>query len=251
MGGVRSLPGLMWACLVLIGWGAQEKRGQALLLGTNAVSLGTYPNTEDRTVRVKIRNAGAGELRIEHVIGTCRCMRVDAFPRSLGPGETGEVAVSILRNEVSGAFNRVFYIETNDPGNRNIKVRIEGYAKPLFLVTCDAKTDLGQVGAGQVWTGRYTVAATSCGYSLGTPVTEERGTQSSYTLQTNGGARLSYDVTRQVTFTGAGSLESTLAFPISNETAKASLPVRLTVSAFRRLTVRKALESAAPPTPSP
>ena len=237
MGVVRG--GLVaWACIVASGWAAQEKLGQAVLQGTNVVSLGTYPNTEDRTARVQIRNAGAGELRFEHVIGTCKCMRVDAYPRSLGPGETGEVAVSILKNEVSGAFRQVFFIETDDPGNRNIKVGIEGYAKPLFLVTCDAPTELGQVEAGQAWTGRYTVVATEAGVFLGSPLERNRGTRCVYTLTTNGMERAAYGVSRVVTFEGEGLLESELDFPILGEGKGGLMPVRLSVSAVRRARLR-------------
>jgi hypothetical protein len=217
---------------------AQPEPGRAELLGTNAVSLGTYPNTEDRTARVRIRNGGQGELRLEHVISTCRCLRVDAFPRALGPGETGEVAVTVLKNEVSGAFKHVFFLETSDPEARAIKVWIDGYARPLFEVTCDAKTALGEVGLGQVWTGRYTVVATEAGYALGPPAAEERGTQSGYAVQTNRGERLAYEVTRQVTFTGEGVLESALLFPVLSESGKAFLPARLAVCAFRNRKLR-------------
>ena len=54
--------------------------GRAVLVGTNVVSLGAYPGTEERTVRVKIRNDGACGLKIEGVVLTCDCLRVDGYP---------------------------------------------------------------------------------------------------------------------------------------------------------------------------
>ena len=126
-----------WAGLALLGFGAEEKTGQAVLLGTNVVSIGRYPNTEERTVRVKIQNTGQGELRIVHVIATCKCMRVDAYPSALAPGETGEVAVSIKRDEVSGVFERSFFIETDDPGTRLMKIKITGEATALGNATAE------------------------------------------------------------------------------------------------------------------
>lgn len=225
-------------CAALAGRGAQPDLGRAELLGTNVVSLGIYPNTEDRTARVRIRNGGQGELRLEHVISTCRCLRVDTYPRALGPGEVGEVAVTVLKNEVSGAFKHVFFMETSDPEARTVKVRIDGYARPLFEVTCDAMTALGAVGPGQVWTGRYTVVATESGYTLGAPVAEERGTQSGYTVQTNRGDRQAYEVTRQVTFTGEGMMESALLFPVLHASGKTFMPARLAVCAFRNQRLR-------------
>ena len=238
MGGVKSILVACWACVVWSGLGAEAKIGRAVLEGTNVVSLGTYPNTEDRTARVKIRNAGTGELRLEHVVGTCKCMRVDAYPRSLAPGETGEVAVTIMKNEVSGAFERMFFIETSDPDTRSIKVRIEGYAKALFVVTCDVKTELGVVEEGQAWTGRYAVAATEKGVFIGSPAAHERGTRSVYTLTTNQAERLVYEVTRVVTFEGDGILESELFFPVLGEGRSGLMPVKLSVSAVRRACFR-------------
>lgn len=131
MMGFKGVLMASWAGLALLGLGAEERMGQAVLLGTNVVAIGRYPSTEERTARVKIQNAGQGALRIVHVVATCKCMRVDAYPRSLAPGETGEVAVSIKRDEISGVFERSFFIETDDPGTRLMKIKVTGEATVL------------------------------------------------------------------------------------------------------------------------
>lgn len=230
--------GFLIACAVVAAQGAEEGHGRIALLGTNTVSLGAYPNTEDRTARVQITNVGTGTLRVERVVTTCTCMRIDAYPASLGPGKSGEVAVTIKKNEVSGVFERVFFIESSDPENPRVRVRVEGDAQPLFVVTCDAKTMLGPVEAGLVWTGRYTVAATEVGLSLGEPVADNRGTVSSFSVRTNQQARLVYEVTRTVTFEGAGNLESVLIFPVLRQDGQAASPVRLSVEAVRRIPLK-------------
>ena len=238
MGGLKSVAVACWTLAVWSGLGAEEKLGRAELPGTNVVSLGTYLNTEDRTARVQIRNSGTGLLRIERVVTTCKCMRVDAYPHSLAPGESGEVAVTIMKNEVSGAFERIFFIEDDDPVTRSLKVKIEGYAKPLFLVTCAANSELGPVEAGQVWTGRYTVAAVEKGVFLGIPVARERGTRSAYTVTTNQAERLVYEVNRVVTFEGEGVLESDLLFPVLGEGRSGLMPIKLAVCGVRRASFR-------------
>ena len=238
MVGIKSMAVACWALMVWSGLGAEEKLGRMELLVTNVVSLGTYPNTEDRTARVQIKNTGRGPLQIEHVVTTCKCMRIDAYPHSLAPDESGEVAVTIMKNEVSGAFERIFFIESDDPVTRSIKIRIEGNAKPLFLVTCDAKTELGPVEVGQVWTGRYTVAAAEKGVSLGSPVARERGTRSAYTVTTNQAERLVYEVNQVVTFEGDGILESELLFPVLGEGRSGLMPVKLSVCGVRRASFR-------------
>jgi hypothetical protein len=107
-GGVRGVArNLVCAAVVLcfaaVGR-AEEGRGRIAFAGTNTVALGEYPNYEDRTGRVRVTNAGDGPLGITRVLTTCACLRVDGFPRSLKPGETGEVAVAITKYGVAGAF---------------------------------------------------------------------------------------------------------------------------------------------------
>jgi hypothetical protein len=221
-------------CGVLTGHCAAEKQGRLELAGTNVVAFGTYPNTEERTAHVQVKNAGEGPLQIVRVVATCKCMRVDAYPRVLAPGETGEVAVAILKNEVAGAFDRVFFIESDGRSNRSVKVRITGFARPLFRVTCDAVTSLGPVAAGHVWTGHYTVAATETGLLLGAPSVQNRGARCDYTIRTNQQEKIVYEVTQAVTFEGEGPLESALVFPVLRKAGGSPLPVRLAVEAFRK-----------------
>lgn len=223
------------SCLLYARSVGAAEGGRLELQGTNVVALGLYPNTEDRTATVTVRNEGDGPVRIARVVLTCKCLRVGSFPKALGPGESGDVAVIIAKNEVAGAFERVFFIESDGQANRSIKVRVTGYAKPLFLVTCDRPSALGPVDAGTVWTGRFTVAATEAGIRLGDPVEQNRGAAGTFNLRTNTlQALIAYEVDRVVTFDGEGLLESALVFPILREDGQKSLPVRVTVEAVRR-----------------
>ena len=214
---------------------AAEKPGRLELVGTNVISLGTYPNTEERTARVRVRNAGQGPLRIERVITACKCLRTDAYPKELAPGQTGEVAVSILKNEIEGAFNLVFFVDSSDPVCRIAKVHMVGEAKPLFAVTCAGPTALGPVEPGLVWTGRYTVAATEAGLCLEAPALQSRGTRcEGYEVKTNAQEFVRYDVTEVVVFEGDGAMESVLSFPVRRADGKEAAPVRLKVEAVRK-----------------
>ncbi len=217
---------------------AEEGRGRLAFVGTNAVALGEYPNDEDRTGRVTVRNAGDGPLSVTRVLTTCSCLRVDGFPRSLRPGETGEVAVTVTKYGVAGAFEKVCYIQSDDPRTPLAALRLAGVARPLFTVACDATNLLGAVTPGLVWTGRYTVAATEAGLSLGTPALRSRGTRCDYTVRTNGGERAVYEVTTAVTFEGQGALASALVFPVLGKAGVADVPVRLEVTATVRPPLR-------------
>ncbi len=125
-----TVVGMLFLCAASVGFGSEARMGRTVLQGTNEVSLGCYAAAEDRTACVTVRNAGKGDLHIERVIVTCKCMRVEAYPRTLAPGAAGEVAVTLLGGEMSGPFTRIFYIETDDPDNRNLKIRIRGNAEP-------------------------------------------------------------------------------------------------------------------------
>ena len=114
--------------LALSGSGAEAKLGRAVLQGTNVVSLGAYPAAETRTVRIGIRNAGEGELRIQRVITTCSCLRVDDCSAAIAPGQVGEIGVTLERDGEEGPFSRSFYIETSDPGAQRIRIEITGNA---------------------------------------------------------------------------------------------------------------------------
>lgn len=217
---------------------SDDKLGRLGLVGTNVVSLGTYPSADEQTARVPIQNAGDGVLQIGRVITTCKCMRVDGYPRSLAPGATGEVSVSILKNEVTGAFQRVFYIESDDPRNARVKVKIEGFAQPLFHVFCDNKTVLGAVEPGLVWTGKYSVTATETGLSLGAAAVQNRGARCEYTVRTNGLDQSVYEVTHVVTFEGEGLLGSSLLFPVRRSGKADAQPLRLEVTAFHNRLLR-------------
>ena len=114
--------------LALSGSGAEAKLGRAVLQGTNVVSLGTYPAAEARAVRICIRNAGGGELRIQRVLATCSCLRVDAWPAAIAPGQVGEIGVTLVKGGEAGPFSRSLYIETSDPGAQRIRIEITGNA---------------------------------------------------------------------------------------------------------------------------
>jgi hypothetical protein len=146
--------------------------------------------------------------------------------------------ITILKNEMSGVFERVFYIENDDPQNRRVRIRIKGNAQPLFLVTCDTKTLLGPVDSGSVWTGKYTVVATATGLSLGTATVQNRGARCEYSIRTNTQEKIVYEVALTVTFEGDGPLESVLLLPVLRPGGAESLPVRLAVTATRRKALR-------------
>lgn len=203
---------------VLVACSAEEKYGRLeLVSGTNVVSLGDYPDTEDRVAHAQIKNVGKGPLRIKRVLTTCNCMRLDSFPEVLAPDETGTIAITILRNMVSGSFVKVFFIESDEPTGQEVRMQITGTAKPLFTVTANTRTAFGSVEPGTVFTGKFTVVAAQTNVYLDVPVVLSRGTQCTYTIRTNQQEHVGYEISQVVTFSGNGFMESTLLFPVRGQ----------------------------------
>jgi hypothetical protein len=219
--------------------------GRLVVPSPAVVAMGEFPDWEDRAARLPIQNAGDAPLTLKRVMLTCSCMRLDAFPKTLAPGERGEVVVTIQGKAVFGGFDRVFYILSDDPQNPQAKVTLTGKTVPLFTVTCDVPTMLDKVDAGHVWTGRYTVAASTPGVYLEAPRALNMGATCEFAIRTNRQEKMSYEVTHVVTFQEAERLESTLVFPVAGGVTGGAQPpqggyppVRLRVVALHRQRVR-------------
>lgn len=220
-----------FCCLACVGYCGSEKVGKLVLQGSDTINLGEYPGTEEKTARIPIKNAGESTLSVNRIVATCKCMRVDAYPATLAPGAEGEVAVSIMKNEVFGSFERVFFIESSDPDAPCVRVKIRGVATPLFTVTCEEKTDLGSVDVGKAWTGHYLIQARERGLSLGTATIQNQGTRCVFTIVTNLAERVSYHVTQTVTVEKPGVIKSTILFPVFGKQGETLAPVVLSVGA--------------------
>ncbi|HNX33078.1 MAG TPA: DUF1573 domain-containing protein [Kiritimatiellia bacterium] len=194
---------------------AEEKHGRLEWVGSNTVWVGEYFYTEDRTARHKIKNTGEAPLRISRVVLTCSCMRLDSFPSVLQPNESGEVVVTIRKNEVMGTFQRIFFIESDDPAKPRLQGAIQGKACPLFKVDCDREPVLKDAEPGMVWTGKYTVTAMRGGYTLSHPVVLNHGTRCEHAIRTNAQDLISYDVTFVTTVVDTkNGVESVLLFSV-------------------------------------
>ena len=208
------------------------------MLDKASVSFGTYPNIEDRVVEISVRNDGDSELAIKRIRATCKCMRVDSYPKSVPPGETGKVKVTLKKNELVGQYKRIFYIESNDPINKRIRVVVTGNAKPLFDVKCDRKNQLGVITCGQVWTGKYSIVANYPDLSLGQPSVIGEGSKSEFSIVTNNQEECSYEVTRIINFEDAGRLTSSLLFPVHRSDGEELPHLRLYASAITKAPIR-------------
>src|SRR5262245_16047246 len=74
----------------------------------------------------RLRNKGAGVLRVDHVKGTCACTVGVATGEGIAPGEEAWVTVSLDTTRLSGRTTKTATVYTNDPSSPTIPVTLTG-----------------------------------------------------------------------------------------------------------------------------
>ncbi|HVO74304.1 MAG TPA: DUF1573 domain-containing protein [Ignavibacteriaceae bacterium] len=73
-----------------------------------------------------ITNNGGDVLIIKHVKASCGCTAADPEKKELKPGESTNINVQFNTNGRSGKQRKSVYVETNDPGNEKLELKIYG-----------------------------------------------------------------------------------------------------------------------------
>jgi Protein of unknown function (DUF1573) len=81
-----------------------------------------------------IRNAGTAPLEITNIEAACGCFVAEGYPRTLPPGQNGEIAVSLQTARGSTEVHKEMQVETNDPGHPHGQLVIEGKLTPRIAV---------------------------------------------------------------------------------------------------------------------
>jgi thiol-disulfide isomerase/thioredoxin len=121
-----------------LAYAAQDKAPD-IEIATPDVDMGELEKGKIFDYRIDIKNTGTGNLVIENVYSTCGCLEVkdkrwpansiDAIkPKqvTVKPGQGISVAVAMDTNKVSGAFERMIHVISNDPDNKDVVWKIKG-----------------------------------------------------------------------------------------------------------------------------
>ena len=82
----------------------------------------------------KFKNTGDEALIIKGIKVTCESC-VDALlisTKIIEPGETGEIKVTINSLDIKGRFSKRIYVNSNDPNNPQIAIKVLGFIKSPF-----------------------------------------------------------------------------------------------------------------------
>ena len=76
------------------------------------------------TARFTFRNTGNSVLVIERVRTSCGCTSVLLSSRKLNPGEQGTLEIAFDSMGYSGRVTRSITVYTNDPSNKEVRLKI-------------------------------------------------------------------------------------------------------------------------------
>jgi len=102
--------------------------------------------TVDHTFRLP--NRGDGELRIEHVKGSCGCTVAVLSAREIAPGGEGRVAVTLDTARLSGRTTKVVNLYSNDPERPVTELALTGTVTADLVLT-PSPLYLGRVRRGE------------------------------------------------------------------------------------------------------
>jgi Protein of unknown function (DUF1573) len=105
--------------------------GRSLVVDHATKSFGVISEGDSASIRFHLTNRGNRPVRVVGCMKYCNCLVPDELPLTLGPGEDRDfdVVVRTFTGEVRGEFESIdqpVRLYTTDPGQAEIKLRIEG-----------------------------------------------------------------------------------------------------------------------------
>ena len=150
---------VLGAGLGLLGCAVQTAGGPAILEGgPHAVvrepvrDFGTVEPGTPVVQRFEIGNVGDFPLDILSLSAPCRCTATLVTDRTIWPGRTGAVEVSLDTSGLSGRQAKAVRLRTNDPQVAEIELTLHGEVAADLRVEPD-RVYLGRIGRGEVATG--------------------------------------------------------------------------------------------------
>lgn len=96
---------------------ARATGGPELHLPTPIHDFGTVSPRSVLQIELPIENRGGAELKILDVETACGCTTTQDWPRTLGPGQSGRIALTLDTTQFTGAVTKTVSLRTNDPAN--------------------------------------------------------------------------------------------------------------------------------------
>ena len=119
--------GCFWAaCLVLATLARAEELAPRAVVDSAVHDFGTVEQGARVDHVFRIRNRGSGELRVDHVKGTCACTVGAATGEPIRPGEEAWVTLMLDTTTLAGRTTKTATVYTNDPVEPALAVTLTG-----------------------------------------------------------------------------------------------------------------------------
>ena len=116
-----------------------------LELSTTEWDFGTKWYGEPCSTEVTIGNSGDGVLRITRIRSSCGCTVAQPKKRELGPGESVSMTISYNTKKDKAKVSQTITLETNDPQQQTVAIRIKGEVRQLFEATPAPRIVFGHI----------------------------------------------------------------------------------------------------------
>ncbi len=130
---------------------------------------GVAPNAQVAHT-VQVRNVGQGPLEIFGLKASCRCLTIHASATAIEPGGRGNIDVAFDATGRQGPQHKTIVLQTNDPLNPEVRIKIRAVVKGAFTVT-PPYLRFGEVQVGQAVSEVLVVTPVGEGQSRVTSVT--------------------------------------------------------------------------------
>lgn len=114
-----------WA-LALLAFSAEAKSSPKLECDQSVYDFGTVDGEKSVSHTFQIRNAGDSELVIRKIFAPCGCTSFLLSSKTLPPGETISIPVTVSLSGRKGLQEKGVFLETNDPVTPGLQLTLRG-----------------------------------------------------------------------------------------------------------------------------
>lgn len=116
-----------------------QKQGPIIQVDSKVVDLGSVWAGDQLHATFRIKNVGGDTLQIKDIEEKCDCTVAGDYPKTLEPGEAGELPFTLDTAKLPRKFERKVIVVTNDPTVPKYELKLRGEVKPLFEISPKSK----------------------------------------------------------------------------------------------------------------
>lgn len=122
------------ALVALVAFAASADAQPAITVAPASIELGSVAQAKLDTV-VVITNTGSEPLMVQKLLTSCGCTTTKFEARTIAPGETARVPVTVDARSKKGDFRTSISVLSNDPRTPSVTVPIHGAAMQASAAT--------------------------------------------------------------------------------------------------------------------